>query len=484
MTVPLKPYSTGYTDSGVEWLGCVPEHWEVLPNRAVFSEVKQQGYEDEQMLSVTISRGVIPQDELLEGTSKKDQSRLDKSAYKLIQPGDISYNKMRAWQGAIGVSEYRGIISPAYVAQRPLGSITATYMHYLFRTPIFTKEVERFSYGITSDMWSLRPEDFKVIYVCIPPLPEQTAIARYLDYATGCIDRYIRAKEKLISLLAEQKRVIIHQAVTGQIDVRTGKPYPAYKDSGVEWLGEVPGHWEMRRLGQIGSIFKGRGGSKEDEVSQGISCIRYGDLYTTHDYFIFRSRSYVSREIATQYTSIRFGDVLFATSGETIEEIGKSAVNLVRSEVCCGGDVVVFRSKRKVNAKYIGYATDCTPSACQKSTMGRGITVMHIYSNQLKRLSLALPPLTEQIAIARFLDKTSSRIDGPIDRAQRQIDLLREYRERLISDVVTGKLDVREAAARLPQEADKPASIDNSDDLADREEGYDEMESTMIGSAP
>ena len=115
---------------------------------------------------------------------------------------------------------------------------------------------------------------------------------------------------------------------------------------------------------------------------------------------------------------------------------------------------------------------------------GVGSIQRNLYWPHLKRVSLLLPPLPEQIAIARFLDKTSSKIDESIDRAQRQIDLLREYRERLISDVVTGKLDVREAAARLPQEADKPASIDNSDDLADREEGYDEMESTMIGSVP
>ena len=108
-----------YKFSGVEWLGDVPAHWEVLPNRAIFVEVNEQNFPDEQMLSVTIVNGVIRQKELLEDTSKKDSSRLDKNAYKLVQPGDIAYNKMRAWQGAV-VSEYRGIISPAYVVQRPL----------------------------------------------------------------------------------------------------------------------------------------------------------------------------------------------------------------------------------------------------------------------------------------------------------------------------------------------------------------------------
>ena len=235
MNNPLKPY-TACKPSGVSWLGNVPAHWDVLPNRAIFAEVAEQNCPGEQMLSVTITSGVIRQQELLEDTSKKDSSRLDRAAYQLVQSGDIAYNKMRAWQGAIGVSEYRGIVSPAYVVQRPLKGINSRYLHYLLRTPAFAKEAERWSYGITSDMWSLRPEHFKMIYACVPPLPEQTTIVRFLDHADRHIRRYIRAKQKLIALLEEQKQAIIHQAVTGQVDVRTGQPYSAYKPSGVEWL--------------------------------------------------------------------------------------------------------------------------------------------------------------------------------------------------------------------------------------------------------
>ena len=235
-------------ESGVAWLGEVPEHWEVLPNRAVFEEVKERDHPDEVMLSVTIAKGVIRQDALLADSSKKDSSNLDRSAYKLVRPGDLAYNKMRAWQGAVGVSDHRGIVSPAYVVQRPRKGAESRYLHYLLRTPGFAKEAERWSYGITSDMWSLRPEHFKMIYSCRPPLAEQAAIVRFLDHADRRIRRYIRAKQKLIKLLEEQKQAIIHQAVTGRIDVRTGQPYPAYKNSGVEWLGEVPEHWEVVRL--------------------------------------------------------------------------------------------------------------------------------------------------------------------------------------------------------------------------------------------
>ena len=219
------------------------------------------------------------------------------------------------------------------------------------------------------------------------------------------------------------------------------KPYPAMKDSGVEWLGAVPEHWEVRRLGQIGRLSKGNGGNKEDEVSLGVPCVRYGDLYTTHTHFILKSRSFVSMAKAEDYTPITFGDVLFAASGETIDEIGKSAVNLMQSEACCGGDVILFRSERQVEARYMGYATDCRPAAAQKATMGRGITVKHVYGDQLKYLTLALPPLPEQSAIVRFLDHADRRIRRYIHAKQKLVKLLEEQKQALIHQIVTRGLD-------------------------------------------
>jgi type I restriction enzyme S subunit len=183
----LKPYPE-YKDCGQTWLASVPRHWSVLPNRAIFAEVKDRDHPDEQMLSVTITRGIVPQKELLADSSKKDSSRQDKSAYKLVEPRDIAYNKMRAWQGAIAVSDFRGIISPAYIVMRLRGDQNARYFHHLYRTPHFAKEAERWSYGITSDMWSLRPEHFKMIYSTVPPRDEQTSIVRFLDHANGRID--------------------------------------------------------------------------------------------------------------------------------------------------------------------------------------------------------------------------------------------------------------------------------------------------------
>ena len=238
----LTTYNS-YKDSGEEWLGTVPAHWKVVPNRGTFTEVDDKNHPDEEVLSVTIGQGVIRQSTLLQDESMKDGSRIDKSSYKMVQPGDIAYNKMRAWQGALGASKYKGIISPAYVVQRPAHGNDVEFLQYLLRTPAFAKEAERWSYGIASDMWSLRPEHFKAIHCCIPPPDEQAAIVRFLDHADEQIQRYIAGKERLIALLEEERRALVHQAVTRGLD-----PSVRLKPSGVEWLGEVPENWEIRRL--------------------------------------------------------------------------------------------------------------------------------------------------------------------------------------------------------------------------------------------
>ena len=221
------------------------------------------------------------------------------------------------------------------------------------------------------------------------------------------------------------------------------QPYPAYKDSGVEWLGKVPEHWDIRRLGNVGRFFKGSGGSKADETEGGVPCVRYGDLYTRHEFFITESKACVTHHRAEAYTWIRYGDVLFAGSGETLEEIGKSAVNLIIGSVVCGGDVIVFRPTIDLDAKFIGWSTDCRQAGFQKARMGRGITVMHIYSSALKRLVVPLPPLPEQTAIARFLDHTDRRIKRYIRAKEGLIELLEEQKQAIIHQAVTGQIDVR-----------------------------------------
>lgn len=213
--------------------------------------------------------------------------------------------------------------------------------------------------------------------------------------------------------------------------------YAAYKSANVPTIAAVPEHWELMRLRQIGPLLKGVGASKEDETDHGVPCVRYGDLYTTHNTFIRKARSCVSGERAADYTPIRFGDVLFAASGEKLEEIGKSAVNLLTSPSVCGGDLVILRPAREVVPEFLGYACDSLPSTLQKASMGRGTTIKHIYPDELRTLVIAVPPLTEQRIISRFLHAECAKIDALVAEQRRLIELLKEKRQAVISHAVT-----------------------------------------------
>ena len=235
--------------------------------------------------------------------------------------------------------------------------------------------------------------------------------------------------------------------------------YPSYRASGVASIGEIPSHWRVADLGRIGSFFKGGGGTKADETDEGYACVRYGDLYTRHDFHIRESRSRISPDRAAAYTQLQYGDLLLAGSGETLEEIGKSATNLLREPAFCGGDVVICRPEVEIDATFLGYAADCSPSRHQKSCMGRGVTVMHIYSSELKKLTIPLPPLEEQFQIGTYLDRVTAQIDELVQRSGFRdrnnqiagtvgllIERLREYRSAVISAAVTGRIDVRDEA--------------------------------------
>lgn len=210
--------------------------------------------------------------------------------------------------------------------------------------------------------------------------------------------------------------------------------------SGADLIGEVPAHWSVKPLRLIGRLLKGTGGSKEDAVENGVPCVRYGDLYTTHNNFIERARTYLTEDRAQDYTPIEYGDVLFAASGETIEEIGKSAVNLLHN-ARCGGDVVIFRPAEPNVARFFGYALDAAPVAAQKSLAGRGTTVKHIYPDELREVVIAVPPVGEQQVIADYLDRETARLDALVAAKERVLGLLAEKRRALITRAVTRGLD-------------------------------------------
>ncbi len=219
------------------------------------------------------------------------------------------------------------------------------------------------------------------------------------------------------------------------------KPYPAYRESGVEWIGQVPEHWSLLRLANVGALMKANGGNKQDDADRGIPCIRYGDLYTTYDLLIRQVGKFINPDAETDYTAIQYGDILFAASGETFEEIGKSAVNLTQAHACCGGDIIILRPHRKFDPAFLAYAAGSSSSQTQKSLMGKGFTVIHIYGDQLRNIVITAPPEQDQKFIVAKIESETTRIDSLISKKTRFIELLKEKRSALITHAVTKGLN-------------------------------------------
>ena len=466
----LKPYSA-YKESGLPWLGKVPVDWPVLPNRAVFGEVKDRNHPDEEMLSVTITKGVIKQNSLLSGTSKKDSSNLDRSAYKLVQPRDIAYNKMRAWQGAIGAAALRGIISPAYVVMRLRDDDNMPlYFHHLYRTPQFAKEAERWSYGITSDMWSLRPEHFKMIYTPVPHPSEQAAIVRFLDWANGRLERTIVAKRKVIALLTEQKQAIIHRAVTRGLD-----PSVPLKASDNPWLGDIPQSWEVLQVRRVVSFVTSGSRSWANHYSDdGLIFLQSGNLGRS----MSLNLSYIQHVrppdgAEGKRTRVQLNDVLVCVTGALTGNVAEVDQELP-APAFVNQHVALVRPKRDmIQPRFLAYVLHSEVGRTQFKASEYGGTKQGLGLGDVKCVFVPVPSLDEQRTVCNFLDDELARFKNAISRLEREIELLREYRTRLVADVVTGKLDVRKAAARLPEES-TPAAADELGDWSDEIEPADE----------
>jgi type I restriction enzyme S subunit len=369
-------------------------------------------------------------------------------------------------------------VSPAYVVQRPREGAHPRYLHHLLRTPAFAKEAERWSYGITSDMWSLRPEHFKMIYGCLPPLTEQSAIVRFLDYVDRRIRRYIRAKKKLIELLKEQKQAIIHRAVTRGLD-----PNVRLKPSGVEWLGDVPEHWKVLRVKRCAQIIsKGTTPSTEGREILESGSVRFLKAENVAGgRIVDKPLCFIDKETNDLLlrSQLKLNDVLFVIAGATL---GKTAV--VDREILPANTnqaVAFVRPNKRIVSSYL--------ALWLQSPRVKELTWLNAVQSAQPNLSMAdlgsflvpLPPVPEQHGILVWLSDAVIGLDKAVHRAQREIELLREYRTRLIADVVTGKLDVRESAARLSHEADEPEPLDDAEALV---EGDESGEDTDINVAP
>ena len=419
-----------YKPSGVEWLGDIPENWDVCRNIGLFDERKEINRPDMELLSVTINRGVIRQEEIAE---KKDSSNEDKSKYKVVRKDDLAYNKMRMWQGAIGRSEYEGIVSPAYVILAPRDNLYSRYYHYLYRTEAFIAEANRHSYGLCLDMNSLRYEDFKTIYSPVPPRTEVERIVAFLDQKTAEIDSAIAKKERLIELLQEQKKTVRNQVITKGLNLSA-----LQCDSGVPWIGAIPSHWKVCAIKRL---FK--------SMDYGLSESALGD----GDFKYLNMGHIKDGKVSTENTGylasapdallLRKNDILFNRTN-SFDLVGKSGIYLSDEEnVTFASYMVRIRVKDEICPSWANSLMNSESYLSFIRTLAlRSLNQANLNPTRLGAVSVPVPPKEEQEAIADYLDEMSTQVDISIRSIEKELCGLFEMKQTTIANVVTGKIKV------------------------------------------
>ena len=467
----LKPYPT-MKDSGVPWLGEVPEHWKIERGKWLFRKMDRPTQDADEV--VTCFRdGIV--------TLRKNRrvrgftESLKEIGYQGIRRGDLVIHGMDAFAGAIGVADSDGKGTPAYSVCQAGPTANTQYYAYALREMARGQWLQALAKGIRERSTDFRFESFGSQSLPLPLLLEQAAIVRFLDYVDRRIQRYIRAKEKLIALLEEQKQAIINQAVTGQIDVRTGHPYPAYKDSSVEWLGQVPEHWEVIPFKRRVGFQEGPGIMAADFRESGIPLLRISCL--REELATLNGCNYLDPEMVAlrwNHFAIRRGDYLLSASAST-GEVSLATADVVGA-IPYTGIIRLWGRSQKAIMEYVRLFMISGLFQDQIYRAKSGVGIEHFGPKHLNRMIITLPSVAEQEAIVGVCQEAIAPLAGAIAGARREIALLREYRTRLIADVVTGKLDVRDAAAGLP-EVDPLARGDVDDPLdTDMDSVLEELE--------
>lgn len=429
-----------YRQPKMRWLPAVPEHWNEQRAKTFSREVDERSKTgQEELLSVSHLTGVTPR-------SQKKVTMFKAASYigsKLCRPGDIVINTLWAWMAALGASRHVGIVSPAYGVYRPhhADSFNPAYLDYLLRTRAYVAEYIGRSTGIRSSRLRLYPNQFLDIVLIQPPRPEQDQIVAYLRAQDAYIARFIQAKRDLIKLLTEQKLRIIDHAVTRGLDSSV-----ALRPSGIEWLGEVPEHWEVALIKHVADVrFSGVDKHSHDHETPVHLC-NYTDVYKndriTDNMDLMRATATTS-EIGR--LTLKAGDVILTKDSETPDDIGVPAwVTDDLPGVVCAYHLGLLRPvPDRVLGEFLFRAIGSARTAQQFHVLATGVTRFALGKHDVKNAVITLPPVEEQTTICRWITDECKPLDDAITRAEEEIKLIREYRDRLIADVVTGQIDVR-----------------------------------------
>lgn len=443
MSVTLKPYPE-YKPSALRSLGSVPSHWQEVRAKYLFREVDDRSVTgNEEMLSVSHITGVTPRSEK-NVTMFMAESNV---GHKRCREKDLVINTMWAWMGALGVSRYSGLVSPSYGVYRPLNNkVEPPFLDALLRTGGYVGEYTTRSTGINSSRLRLYPERFLSLPILLPPSDEQIRISSFIRQFSVQIQKLIRAKRRVIELLNEQKQAIIQRAVTRGLD-----PNVRLKLSGVEWLGEIPAHWEIKRLKWVTRLQRGYDLPGELRLPGAVPVVSSGGIIGTHN------------------------EARVESPGVVMGRYGSTDSVFYLEEAFWPHNTALFVTDFQGNfPRWCYYLL----RVVSKIDLGSKSAVPGVDRKDLYEIEVAVPPVGEQPSIVEQTDYRLGQFEKVTRSVQRQLDLLREYRTRLIVDVVTGKLDVR--GVELPELDEveelsfvEDEELEGSEELAAVEENVD-----------
>ena len=429
--------------SGVEWIGEIPDEWNVKPVKRYFSHIKRIVGDDVdkyERLSLTM-QGVLKR-------SKDDAEGLQPekfNGYQILKQNELVFKLIdleNVNTSRVGISPFNGLVSPAYIILTN-NKKDNTFYYYWFLNMYYQEIFNKLGDGGVRS--ALNASDVLSLPMVYLNNENQQRIASYLDKKCSKIEETIQNQQQVIEKLKAYKQSLITEAVTGKIKIQNGKvcgKYENYKDSGVEWIGKIPSEWKCKRLKFIVNSFKKGNGITKDEVfvNGDTPCVRYGELYTKYNYSFTECFSKTRKDVLQTLQYFSYGDILFTCTGELIEEIGKNTVYLGNEKCLAGGDLIIVSHSQ--NPSFLSYALNSNYAQTQKSMGKAKLKVVHISAREIGNILTILPPIEEQEKIANFLDKQCIAIESSIEKKQNLIEKLTEYKKSLIYECVTGKKEI------------------------------------------
>lgn len=429
-----------YKDSGEQWLGEIPSHWDFLYLRVLLKENSIQNSEGNVTSQLQFKYGSI---------IKKDNQDVDSdvidtiSKYTIVLPGDIVINGLNLnydfVSQRIGQVEELGVITSAYICLRPTNYANRKYLLYLLKAMDGIKLFHGMGTGVRM---TLSYKELKNKRLPVPPLSEQTAMVAYLDRVTVQIDKAIAQQQRMIDLLNERKQIIIQHAVTKGLD-----PNAEMVDSGVEWIGEMPKGWKIEPFGKHFSFHKGLTITKENLQDEGIAVINYGQIHSKTNSGTSISEELI-RRVPPKYLKtnpqslLKMNDFVFADTSEDISGSGNFVFNDYQHKIFAGYHTIIARPYDLLYPKYYAYLFKSQNWKNQVQSLVNGVKVYSIGKRIIKSSYILFPTEREQHEIVDYLDNIVNRLDKSVSYINNTISLLRERKKIIINEVVTGKVKV------------------------------------------